>query len=135
MTEWRDQLWAEAHAAWKAGEVFWIEREENITLDRDQDVARYQVEHPWAPLIESWLLTAPKRFKTANLLAGALKLDPAQYTQQTSRIATAILTKLGYYQHIKKEHGKSDRSWVAPNYVQAEDRPPLHYDEDRGFPN
>lgn len=135
---WRDQLWAEAYAAWKAGETFWIERSENTDLARDEDVARYQVEHPWTPLIESWLLTAPRRFKTSNLFAGALKLDPSQYTQPTAGIVTKILTKLGYYQHIKKVHGKSDRSWVAPDYQPEEDpRPSGGYvvDEDRGFPN
>lgn len=135
VTDWRDQIWAEAYAAWKAGETFWIERDENATLQRDEDVARYQVEHPWSPLIESWLLTAPKRFKTATLLAGALKLDPAQYTQQTSRIVTAILTKLGYYQHIKKVGGKPDRSWVGPHYNPDDDHHTSSYDADNGFPS
>lgn len=121
VSQWRDQLWAEAYAAWRAGEQFWFEMTESAAMGREDDVARYQVEHPWTPLIDQWLVTAPKRFKTAAILTGALKLDPHQFTQQTSRIVTSILTRRGYTQNVEKIHGRPDRAWVGPDYRRDRD--------------
>lgn len=117
---WRDQLWAEAAAAHAAGEQFWLTRAENDELARDEDIAQYQVEHPWTPTIDDWLKLAPHRFKTADVLSKALKLDPHHHTKGNAGIVSGILSRLGLKQEIAKVGGRSDRSWVNPRPVADE---------------
>lgn len=121
---WRDQLWAEAAVAYHAKEPFWLTREESVELARDEDIARYTVEHPWTPMVEDYLKTAPPRFKTAEVLRFGLKLDPQHHTRGNAQIVTGILTKLKYRQDVAKIGGVSDRSWVSPTYErrQVQDR-------------
>lgn len=103
---WRDQLWAEAMAAWQAGEPWWFERDEEERLGRAVDVARYQERDPWEPDVEAYLKNTWTPFSTEEVMNG-LKLRMDERDQRTSRRLSRILGQLGYVQ--KSIRQPSDR--------------------------
>jgi len=80
----RDQLWAEAVAAYKAKEQWWLDAEED-KFAREKQEERYQ-EDPWEDTLRSWLeertqVTIPQAMEHLNLME-------AQRTQrEQNRIA------------------------------------------------
>ena len=99
----RDQLWAEALVAFRAGEQFW--------LDRDQDIAReraaeeFRVRDAWEGVIARWLAETWPGVKTEKgypylttdiVLRSALRLEAKDMNHQvTCRVARAMAA-LGY---------------------------------------
>ena len=57
----RDQLWAEACQAYQGGACWWLDTDELVTAAEGVQEARMVDEHPWVPLVRTWLsrLTGP----------------------------------------------------------------------------
>lgn len=96
----RDQLWAEAVAAYRAGEKWWGDQAFELA-QRAAVAERYDAD-PWEEIIAAWLDQPeadglPKmRTTTAAVAAGALRLGPAQLRSGEARRVAAVMKRLGW---------------------------------------
>lgn len=107
--EWRDQLWAEAVAAHRAGERWWFDRQEE--LDRQVEVESFAESDPWEEIFQEWLATRMYPFSINEALGGALKLDAWQQDQRTVRRVGKVLRRLGCQPKSSRDNGKFTWKW------------------------
>lgn len=80
----RDQLFAEAVQAFKAGERWWLDEEEQDVADKEAGL--YVAVDAWVDLIRDWILRIPmeqrpKQLSLHAVASKALLLDPNQLTR------------------------------------------------------
>ena len=105
---WRDQLWAEAVVAYRAGESWWLDSAQ------DQDLAKAQEAHvvtdAWETPVYAWTNShLSDGFSTAEVLNGALEKPAGQWGKQDAMRVAKLLRAGGWTQ--KKVHG-GRRLWV-----------------------
>jgi predicted P-loop ATPase len=106
----RDQLWAEAVAAYKAGERWWLD--DAAEKEHRDAVEAFAVSDPWEGDVASWLLTAEGLVTTAAILTGALRIDIGKTTHRDSLRVGAIMRRLGWQSQMLWTGEKSARAWV-----------------------
>src|SRR5690606_20236968 len=103
----RDQLWAEAVARYRAGEIWYLTREEEAELAEVH--ALFTRRDPWEEPVLDWLERQTGPRSTAEIMEGALDKPRSQWTTADSRRLASILKKAGYEQ-VKVHPGK--RVWL-----------------------
>lgn len=106
----RDQLWAEAVAAYRARERWWLDLNEDRALAEAQE--QYQHEDPWLPKVVRWLDqpdTPSEAFTIEAILNGALKKDDDRQSRADEMRLGGILTALGYIKRRTRDDGV--RAW------------------------
>ena len=106
----RDQLWAEAHAAYLCNERWWIEAEEKhivegVQRDRmDEDV--------WEPKVADWLLEHGRsEFTLGEVLRGSVDVSHDRQDNRLKYRMTMVLKKLGCASRVTTRHGEPARIW------------------------
>jgi predicted P-loop ATPase len=114
----REQLWAEAVAAYHAGERWWLEDHELKRMAAEEQEAR-RIRHPWEPVIADWLDNPTKaadrdgtrlpleldgQVTTAQLLEHAIAKPVERQTTADLMAVGKILKLLGWKKH--KAHGR-----------------------------
>jgi hypothetical protein len=96
LAEWRDQLWAEASHAYRLGERWWLEAEEESVRERAAD-DHYAVD-PWEDIISTWLDMHRElnEVTTQTLLSGVLELDASQQTNAAMQRVGRLMRRLNY---------------------------------------
>jgi predicted P-loop ATPase len=91
----RDQLLAEAVAAFDAGERWWPERDFEAAVIAPEQAERFSAD-PWQDLIEAWLSEHGGRLEctVTHVLRDALGLTPGQIGTREQRRATEVLRAL-----------------------------------------
>lgn len=117
----RDQLWAEAVAAYEGGEFWWLEEHED--REREADAERYQQSSPWEDEIMSWLSANRKNprmypaFKLNELMEQCLQIEKKDLDAKGKRVAK-VLKKLGFearYSRVNRGNGSElARFWFWP---------------------
>ena len=110
----RAQLWAEAVAAFRAGEPWWLSTE----AEAAQRVAaeEFRTVDPWEPKVAEWL-ASPERaldaapVTTLRILTAALHLEIAHSGQKEAQRVAAIMRRLGYVNRVERAEGKLARIW------------------------
>jgi predicted P-loop ATPase len=105
----RDQLWAEAVVAYKAGTEWHLSKEE--AAHHAEVVDEYQVQSPWEPIVAKWLTTTTipaDGLTTTDVLRQALNLDAGKMTRTAEMDVAAILRRLGYVR-VRKQAGSVRR--------------------------
>ncbi|MGJ8545556.1 MAG: VapE domain-containing protein [Sulfitobacter sp.] len=107
----RDQLFAEAVAAFKAGEPWWLDRDFEAEHAAPVQAAAY-VSDSWADDVSQWLggavddfggETAPREEVTVSeVLGGALGILPGRHTPADQMRAGNVLKELGWTKHKTK---------------------------------
>lgn len=107
LAEMRDQLWAEAFAAYEAGEKWWLEREQDAELEEAN--IDFSDEDPWQQPIASWL-TQPTitEITMSELCLIALKLEVSRHDSSTTRRVAKVLARLGWR---RRRETNGDRVW------------------------
>jgi predicted P-loop ATPase len=109
----RDQIWAEATAAFKAGATWWIDRDDPVLEIAKLQVARRETCDPWAQTISAWLahptsfeglehgrevrisMSISNGISTADVLRHCLMVPAErQHSQSASRVGS-VLRQLG----------------------------------------
>lgn len=99
----RDQLWAEAFAAYRSGEQWWLDAEQ----DRAREVAaeQYRVRDPWEGVVARWVVESWPKLKrekgypylTSDLvLRGALRLEPKDMSHGATCRVGRVMAGLGF---------------------------------------
>ena len=104
----RDQIWAEAVAAYRAGEKWWPEAPDEVALCAEEQERRYQVDS-WEDVIGRWLIGRSETCVDEVLLS-ALNLDRARMGRAEQMRAAAALRRLGY-SRVQVRVG-ARRTWV-----------------------
>ncbi|MBN50051.1 MAG: hypothetical protein CMN85_10955 [Spongiibacteraceae bacterium] len=113
----RDQLWAEAYQLYCLGEKWWVQEHDKHLFEEQQE-ARFASD-VWEDLIVEYLRdpmnNAEVYFTTNDLMAGALRLEPAQMRQPEQTRVGQIMTRLGWRKSrraVLESSGKQVRKWV-----------------------
>jgi predicted P-loop ATPase len=121
----RDQLWAEAVAAYHAGETWWLEDAELRRAAAAEQEAR-RIEDPWEAIIAAWL-ESPKRqpdrdgyrapidlddgrVTVAQILEHAIGQPAARQSKSDQMRVGKILRLLGW----TKRHTVAGKVWLSP---------------------
>lgn len=109
----RDQLWAEARAAYLAGEPWWLTETEEV--ERQTRAAKYESEDPWQPIVSAWLANGHRGsyLTSSDVLRLALDLPTSQITKAAQARVGGVLRRLGYSPRRLKGSGCKVRIWVA----------------------
>lgn len=107
--EHRDDLFAEAYAAYKAGVAWWDVPVEDAMREQED---RRQVD-PWEAHVAEYL--ADKAFVTVNqVLSGAVDVDKARQTTSDVKRVASCLKALGWESHVRREGKATARGWRRP---------------------
>jgi predicted P-loop ATPase len=106
----RDQLWAEAVARYKAGEIWWIDSAELGAAAAEEQQDRYD-EDAWQPLIADWI-EGYESVTVDQVLRSCLEKQPRDWNQGDKNRVARCLHAIGWTRKRapKDEHGH--REWV-----------------------
>ncbi len=90
----RDQLFAEAYAAFRAGEELYI-NDENIIQMAVREQEHRQETDAWTPIIIDWLKRAPSKFTNAQVMIEALGMEKHRIERGGQTRVGKILKRLG----------------------------------------
>jgi hypothetical protein len=122
LTQWRDQLWAEARTAFESGEEWWLDRTEDEGREAAADV--HQVEDATHTAVALWVegpeaarliasrvrpLVAPGFLMTADVLEKAFKMEPGRWDRHSQMRVGAAFKRLGWRKVRVTAHGA--RAW------------------------
>ena len=113
----REQMWAEAKAAYDGGEQWWLTDEENALAESEQEARRD--DDPWEAPVREYLDDPVRKherrgFTNSDILWNALKLElPKQQKKEKDRVAR-ILKMLGFVKR-NNSNGIRGRSWDWPD--------------------
>jgi hypothetical protein len=128
LTEWRDQLWAEARAAFASGEPWWLGREEDDAREDDADV--HQVDDAVHAVVAQWVggqeaeriilgrrgdmslgyLSTHGFLTTGDILERAFKLEPGRWERAVQTRVGVAMRRLGWSKNRVTIHGI--RTWL-----------------------
>jgi putative DNA primase/helicase len=108
----RDQLWAEAVAAFEGGARWWPVPEEYSIFVPQQ--AERVVGDPWLDKIAEWV-RARERVTVAEVLGTMLGIEPSRWTQVDQNRVARCLTLLGWKRvQYRTQGGLRERGYQAP---------------------
>lgn len=116
----RDQLWAEAVAAFRDGEPWWLDSDELIKAAAAEQEKRYRPD-PWQETIETYLeepigdTGKPRAETSIDLICRKLGIDPGRRTQQDANRISRCLTKLGWERTRKRKNGARTYVYERPS--------------------
>lgn len=111
LSQWRDQLWAEALCLYRSGHQWWLTPEEETK--RAQFADQYTVDDAWSSAVTAWLnrTTAPA-VTAAEVLRDALGLPARDQTRGAVMRVAEILRACGWSKR-RVGHGDSRQTvWV-----------------------
>ncbi len=107
LTRLRDQLWAEARAAYEASKPWWFDRQ--LECEREEANEDFGTDDSWVPRIREYL-DPPSRSCTTigQVLEEALKIEPGRQDRSAQMRASRVLKRLGWARHRAPT---GDRHW------------------------
>lgn len=106
----RDQLWAEAVVAYRAGEPWWLSESEDGARAEDSEV--HQADDPWEERILDWIATNPKTQITVNAVLSGLCVDTGKRGRAESVRVGQLLRKNGYDTRKNPENTSTGKARV-----------------------
>jgi putative DNA primase/helicase len=111
----REQLWAEAVAAFRAGEQWWLTPEEDEALALQN--AEHEAQDIWTDPVRDWLEEhrALQEVQVGQMLKLALNRDLENWSRVDEMRVSAILRQLGWTgPHRPRREGGRSRVWRRP---------------------
>jgi len=118
---WRDQLFAEALAAYKAGEGWWLDADEEQAREAANDA--HCVIDPWEDPIISYIATRGPNDITISSIMGALNLELPQQNQAAMNRIGRVMHKLGYESRRKRDAASGGKRKLSVWQKAVEDTP------------
>jgi predicted P-loop ATPase len=104
----RDAIWAAAHAAYKAGETWWLEYDEELTAETIAQ--EFQTTDPWLEPIVNY--TEHRDWVLLGDLLNHLQVDLSRQERAHQMRVTGILKILGWSKNYRTIGGKRCRVWT-----------------------
>lgn len=117
----RPLLWAEAVEAYRKGEVWWLDREEDHALNEAQE--QYQHDDPWTVFVDAWMLDAVNRgranagLRIGEMLSSVLDMDKDKQGKHSEMRMGGVLQGLGWCKRRARRGSKQLRLWFPPDDV------------------
>jgi len=106
----RDQLWAEALAAFNSGETWLLSASEATLLVAEHD--RHRIRDAWEELILPWAESRTAPFLTSEVLEEALQKPAGQWSKADEMRVSRILKQTGWVKDWRRGSNKSEpRRW------------------------
>jgi putative DNA primase/helicase len=107
----REQIWAEAVARYKEGDIWWIDRDDQLWEIVKGEQSLRLLEDAWDANVTQAI--EGKEVVTLAYVMGELGLDMAQRGASTSARIAGILSSLGWVNKVKysSQHQKTVRGW------------------------
>jgi putative DNA primase/helicase len=105
----RDQLWAEALHAYKAGAAWWFDGD--IEQDRVAASDRFREVDAWEDPVASWADERTAPFSVADVLTGVLGKPLSQQDRRDSMRVAGILSRLGFEKRRVRAPGCRSTLW------------------------
>lgn len=103
----RNQLWAEARAAYESGEPWWFDRQ--LEAEREAAAEDYEADDVWMETVEAWLRSPSITEVTiCRVLEDALKVEIARQDRWAQMRVAKVLKRLGWN---RQRSGSRDRQW------------------------
>jgi putative DNA primase/helicase len=117
-------LWAQAFAAWKVGDIWWIDGPEEQELCEAEQETRLSRD-AWEDIISDWLAgkTSPY-FTAAQILQDALSIDPAHIQRVHQNRLSPIMKALGWGKGRRDIGGKRVNVYTRPEADLAQQAEP-----------
>jgi hypothetical protein len=109
LREQREQLLAEAVAAFESGERHWLSEDEEVR--REALAARFVEVDPWEERVLEFA-AAQDRVRTSDVLLQALQIPMDRLTKRDQMRVAAILRRTGYRHEQSRLEGKVTRYWA-----------------------
>lgn len=106
----RDQIWAEAVAAYQGKERWWPDSEAEFDFCAAEQAKRQRVD-PWQERISAWLQMTTLDVTIANVLEFALHLEVHRWTRADEMRVGHILQALDYERSVRKTK-EGRREWI-----------------------
>lgn len=110
LREWRDQIWAEAVAFYKAGHQWWLTPEEELL--RVADAGGYTEEDPWDDIVRAYLAKQFSSPVQIGEVLDELKVPLERQTQREARRVASILRKFGYERRSAPGTSGARKVWM-----------------------
>lgn len=112
LAEARDQLWAEAVAAFKAGEQWWLSDPELTRLVADEQSKRQRGD-PWHDVIVAWLADKSdlESVGVADVLSGCLNMHTDRWERAHQMRVADVLKANGWQQRQVRAGGRKTRRY------------------------
>jgi predicted P-loop ATPase len=107
----REQLWAEAVAAYRNGERWWLEADVEKAAREEQEERR--ISDPWESVILSWIADKPKA-SVAEVLQHAIGMATERQDQRARNRVAAVLTGAGWKATRRRIDGSLARFYERP---------------------
>lgn len=111
----RGQLWAEAVAALRGGEAWWLTAEADAA--QREAAEEFRTVDPWEERIAEWLASPERRadfskaLTTLRILTSALGIENGRVVQKDGQRLGGVMRRLGYRSHVLKVDGRNARVW------------------------
>jgi putative DNA primase/helicase len=121
---WRDQLWAEALAAFESGETWWLEADEETA--REDAAEEHTVEDALHLVVAAWANTQAAHLTLTNngyltmgdIMRGALGLEPGKWQKRDeTRVGQAMAKLEGWTRTRVTAHGLRPRVFLKKESV------------------
>jgi len=126
LTTRRDQLWAEALAAFDAGERWWLDDEQDVQ-QHGRLTRAYRRADPWEPTVAEWLRTRQSGAAwtdAAAVLSDALQIKPADRRDIDAVRVGKCMAALGWERRQAPRDEDPRRPWRYYRPKPESDRPP-----------
>lgn len=116
LAEFRDQLWAEAVALYKAGEAWWYEGESAVRLANES--RPYQQDDPWEqPVLEYLQRRRLPTVTVLDVLTGCIGVSLQHITKQERTRVTQLLRLFGCEEVPVEDGAESRVVWAVPKKI------------------
>ena len=107
----RDQIWAAAVQAYKAGRTWWLTKDEESQSAINNQ--QFQIRDEWQCTIEDFLGFSTQT-TVHEILANALNMSPRDMDKGSQMRVSSILRSMGWIKKQKTVEGKRAYVWIAP---------------------
>lgn len=109
LTEFREQLWAEAVYMYKNKSIWWIPKTSHLFAKAQEEQNLRLLEDIWASPVEK--CAEYKEFVTVAEILSEMGIEVAHQNKQSQGRVISVLKRLGYLPKLKKVGNKPIRGW------------------------
>lgn len=106
----RDQLWAEAVVAYKAGEQWWLD--ESLEGDHREAAETFSVIDPWEEIVRAAIVDDTELITAKRILVDVLKIEPGRIRKADEMRLGNVLRRLGYDRKSVRTPDGTQKAWL-----------------------